>query len=83
MKRSLDRAEPALDIWQEPKMQREPLRLLTEMAEEFGVTPKTLGQLLGRRDGPRPAIARRANVGLKTYYTPSEIRKWWKEVGSL
>jgi len=83
MKRSMDRSESHLRTWQAPKVKREPLRLLSEMAEEFGVTPLSLGQRLGQRNGPRPEIGKNSRVGLKSYYRPSEVRKWWKEVGSL
>ncbi len=65
-------------------MHREPLRTIVEMAEEFGVTRSLLAQRIGTRHGPKHEIACRGAKFTpgKTYYVPSTLRKWWREIGS-
>lgn len=81
--RSEQKTKSGLATWTKPGVVREPLMLLSEMADEFGLSVKSLGRKLAAHDGPRPHLASaNPSVGKKSYYKPSEMRKWWKEVGS-
>lgn len=82
MKRSATFTQRGLHVPVRNTGPSEPLRMLGEMAEEFGVSVLSLGQLLSRRNGPVPVHGSKT-ISQKTYYKPSEMRKWWKEVGSL
>jgi hypothetical protein len=54
-----------------------PLRTVTELAKEFGVTRHSLSGYLGnRKPAPKPVFRHRYN----TWYDPEEVRKWWKNL---
>ena len=60
---------------------RKPLRTFIEMAEEFGVPPAALRQLLWRKSGPKPELKHVGNfVHSNVWYEPVAMRKWWKTV---
>ena len=63
---------------------REPLRTLSEMADEFGVKAASLRTLIRYHKGPEPALCSRYKGGTTavSWYLPSEMRKWWKGVQS-
>lgn len=57
-----------------------PLRTLAEMAEEFGVTPKSLGGLLRapQWSPPSPKFNHHSiATGTAKYFDPTEMRAWW------
>lgn len=62
----------------------EPLKTFVEMAEEFKLHPQALkGEM---RDSkipyPKPVQKYRSTPGgepNRTYYKPSEMRRWWKQ----
>lgn len=60
---------------------REPLRTVTELAEEFGISKQALGMALAKPGAPSPVLDyRRKNVVLRAkWFRPSEVRAWWKE----
>lgn len=63
------------------KPNREPLRTLEEMADEFGIKTAALRAFLGRRDGPSPVMKTQCKRTVtRNWYSPSEMRKWWAEV---
>jgi hypothetical protein len=61
---------------------RPPLRTVTEMAEEFGVSLQVLMAHLSQKKNDCPSakcsFARTRLVSGKTYYDPTELRAWWK-----
>jgi hypothetical protein len=65
-----------------PAIRREPLRYLDELADELGVSFGMLKIRLTQRGGPSPVIHRSNQSSRKHYYSPSEVKKWWREVGS-
>lgn len=63
------------------KPNREPLRTLDEMADEFGVTKNQLGALIAHRNGPEPELNHtNKRTQNRNWYSPSKMRKWWSEV---
>ena len=58
-----------------------PLRTGKEMAEEFGISYKSLAALLGcDKNSPKPELNMHnhsATAGV-VWYRPTEMRKWWK-----
>ena len=66
------------NFWARKGVPREPLKTVAEMAEELGVSSKSLGKLLSSRDGPKPCLM---HQGLRkvSYYRPSDVRKWFQE----
>lgn len=60
---------------------RAPLRTITEMADEFGVSVGTLVALLRQRNGPSSVIQHKNKRSTgNTWYRPDELRQWWAEV---
>lgn len=62
---------------------RVPLRTITELAEEFGVTSRTLAGLLANSD-TSPSQVFKTGTGVRTsrrniWYNPAEVRAWWKQ----
>ena len=57
-----------------------PLRTITEMAEEFGLTSHQLAGLMCRSElnPPQPRIKSHGRRVTNTYYNPAEVRAWWK-----
>jgi hypothetical protein len=78
--------QPGWSEWGPPHRgaPREPLRTVTELAAEFGVHPTTLWRYLRRTDAPAPVFGRNRprQKWAKSYFVPSEVRKWWREVYS-
>ena len=55
-----------------------PKRTLDEMADEFGVSKRTLVNLIRYHKGPKPYAQHNARaVRRTTWYEPAEIRTWW------
>lgn len=60
---------------------REPMRTLTEMAEEFGVSPQRLRNVITAHGGPGPELKHEGHLSRgQTWHKPSELRKWWREL---
>jgi hypothetical protein len=61
---------------------REALRTGKEMAAEFGISAHCLAGFISNHNGPKPRIANRtAGVTNRVqWYSPSEMRKWWKGI---
>ena len=60
-----------------------PLRTLSEMADEFGVTPRSLTVTMGYYPGapePMQQLKSTATRTGNTWYDPAAMRKWWKSV---
>jgi hypothetical protein len=57
-----------------------PLRTVTEMAQEFGLTLRQLSGYLGNaKDAPKPVFKHSGAAGHRnTWYNPAEMREWWK-----
>ena len=60
---------------------RKPLRTITELAEEFGLTLRMLTARMGHSgDAPNPIpSAGNSNSNQNTWYDPDEMRRWWRE----
>lgn len=59
---------------------RKPLRSATELAEEFGISVKRLGGLLGVHNGPKSKFSHR-NFSMKnSWFDPVEMRAWWNSL---
>ena len=60
---------------------RKPLRTITELAQEFGVTVNQLAGCIGK-DRNAPAYVfkngQTVNGNKSTWYNPDELRAWWK-----
>lgn len=65
-----------LHPFQKSRQVREPLRTVSEIAEEFEVPTNALINFLRWQNGPKPQLI----VGKRGYYVPSEVRKWWSGV---
>lgn len=48
------------------------------MAEEFGVSSRTLSNLIISRNGPEKRLIQKNLDGKVNWYDPIEMRKWWK-----
>lgn len=58
-----------------------PTRSFKEWAEYVGVKQSTLTWLISQFNGPKPLIkAYNTNYGCNTYYSLSELKKWWASV---
>lgn len=60
-----------------------PLRTLSEMADEFGVTPRSLTVTMRHYPGapePMQQLKSTATRTGKTWYDPDAMRKWWAAV---
>lgn len=60
-----------------------PLRTLAEMAEEFGVTSRSLTVTMQHYPGaPAPVQQLKSTTTRtgKTWYEPAAMRKWWQSV---
>jgi len=55
-----------------------PLRTITELAEELGVTTRSLASRMGRRK-PAPSYVFRHRKN--TWYDREGFIKWWESVG--
>lgn len=81
---SIDKGETLPQFFQRVRNggARKPLRSLRELADEFGVTHKTLQAKLSRcKDAPRPIFSTGDNKTASqrnTWYDPQEVRAWWK-----
>lgn len=62
---------------------REPLRTISELAEEFGVTKQMLGMALAKPGAPQPVFdgSKTYNIIRAKWFKPSEVRAWWKGHG--
>jgi len=60
------------------KGKREPLRTLKEMADEFGLSPQALRMFMHHHDGPDMALDSRGCSVRGTWYSPTEMRRWWR-----
>ena len=59
---------------------REPLRTVTELAKELGVSTCALGRLLSEPGAPPPVFnnSRKSVAHRAKWYSPSQVRKWIK-----
>lgn len=59
---------------------REPLKTVSELAEEFGITKQLLGHALAEPGAPLPVVdGKAARHALRAkWFKPSEVRAWWK-----
>lgn len=54
---------------------RKPLRTVTELAEEFGLTQRQLSALMRWSELNPPRMEMKA--GQNTYFDPQAVREWW------
>jgi len=60
---------------------RAPCRTFDEIAEEFGVTPRTLTAFMGHYPGaPRPLMDLGKGKIKAKWYDQAAFRAWWKTV---
>jgi hypothetical protein len=58
---------------------RKPLRTISELADELGVTVRTLTATFSHHDGPKPKFRTGAKTATtNTWYDPGEVRAWWR-----
>lgn len=59
---------------------REPLRTISEFADEFKVSKGELGKALLKPGAPKPVFdGNKRNYVLKAkWFKPSEVRAWWE-----
>lgn len=62
------------------KQNREPMLTATELAQEFGLPLNTLRNYMRYRNGPKPSLISNGSGTTKTYFKPSEVRRWWAQV---
>ena len=67
-------------VWVKTGKPREPLFRLAELAQEFGVPVTKLRQNIVRLSGPEPVFKGNTNEVRHHYYSPSEVRVWWKSL---
>ena len=63
-------------------VKRPPLRDTRELADEFGVSAKTLINLLRFNDGPPPRLDHKNSVCKIMWFDPVAVRKWWRNLDS-
>lgn len=65
-----------------PKRNRnnEPLMSLKELAKEFNIKPYALKAYLQHYNGPKNEIVSKDAITTKTYFKPTEVRAWWKQI---
>lgn len=61
-----------------PSNVKKPLRTITELSEELGVSRLSLAKLIQHRGGPKAKM----KTGRNTWYDPVEVRRWYKEAVS-
>lgn len=61
------------------KSPRPPLRTITELAEEFGLSPKHLGQLIAKFEGPQCIQNHRCAYSKNKWFDPRAVRVWFAE----
>lgn len=64
------------------KQCNEPLLTATEMAEQLGVSMQSMLRYMRYHNGPTHEIVSKGNSTTKTYFKPSEVRKWWNQLKS-
>ena len=59
---------------------REPLRTLTELAGELGISVVALGRALKEPGAPPPIFdgEKLRHTSRVKWFTPSEVRAWWR-----
>lgn len=59
---------------------REPLRTISELADEFGFTKQRLGMALAKPGAPQPVFdgSKTYNIIKAKWFKPSEVRAWWR-----
>ena len=63
------------------RSRHKPLRSFNEMADEFGVSCKTLAAYGRQHTLPTPKLSFRGAAGSTAkWYDPDEMRAWWKQV---
>lgn len=55
-----------------------PLRTITELAEEFGVTRASLAAHMGKHKTSPGFVFKYRN---NTWYDPEKVRTWWESIG--
>jgi hypothetical protein len=59
-----------------------PLRTITELADELGVTRQWLALNMAHGDGPKPSLRHAGSRAEATWYDPDEVRAWWRRFQS-
>jgi len=62
------------------KQQREPLLTAAEMAEELGMSMQSMLRYMRHHNGPKHEMVAKRNATTITYFKPSAVRAWWKQV---
>lgn len=62
------------------KQQREPLLTAGEMADELGVSVQSMLRYMRHHNGPKHEMVAKRNATTITYFKPSTVRAWWKQV---
>ncbi|MFZ7310280.1 hypothetical protein [Comamonas jiangduensis] len=61
---------------------KKPLRSVSELAQEFGLSPAQLSTYLRSPDSPKPVFKHKSAFGRgNTWYDPKEVRDWMKARG--
>jgi len=63
------------------RQKRQPLRTITELADEFGLPVMSLVKLMsGSEDAPKHELkVQSRNRSNATWYNPTGVRAWWKQ----
>ena len=59
---------------------RKPLRTLAELADEFGVSWRTLNAMRLSHEGPNPILKTGSQSKRATWFDPGEMRSWWASI---
>lgn len=62
------------------KQQREPLLTANEMASELGLSLQSMLMYMRYNNGPKHEMIAKRNDTTITYFKPSVVRTWWKQV---
>jgi len=58
------------------KQNHEPMLTATEIADELGIPRQSMLAYAQHRNGPKRALVSKG----KSYFKPSEVRRWWKQM---
>lgn len=56
---------------------RKPLRNISELAEEFGISPQRLGAFMAQNPAPEHKMENVTKNRRTKWYDPVEMRTWW------
>ena len=57
-----------------------PLRSVTELCEELGVTRRVMSGLLGRSDAPTKVLRSASQFAVNSYFEPKAFRAWYANI---